>query len=295
MFNYFLPGRTKTQLVQGDKLDREVLRTLGLDEVLADVSKVEAHASVLDVRNGCGGKAGAVIAPVRKYRGVLPQFFSHDLMTWKEIRPGQLWLGWMSGDTPLPQDLERWEVIGGAELTDDSGGVWTLPIARAPHMGFPYGTLPQSYSFDTEGEPKAHLEPAYQWLWDLSGEIRDWYAADEGPDSEATPAERAAHRQLPFSDLVKYAARIVGVNYRVGTAELSVLHERGCRLLKRSAVHAICQAAYGWEVEQEAKKKPPADDSAIAPNSSPSTTGENIPAAAPGTGPAAELLPQRCD
>ena len=58
----------------------------------------------------------------------------------------------------------------------------------------------------------------------------------------------------PFGWLVKMAARILAVNYRLGPAELNVLADRGSPVLTSDTVHAICQAAYGWEVREEAKK-----------------------------------------
>jgi hypothetical protein len=291
MFHYFLPAITKEQIAPGDVLDRDLLRTVGLDETLADVSKVPAHASVMDVRKGPTGTSGVVIAPVRKYTGVPDCFYSPTLQTWKSIRVGT-WIGWLNGEKPDPKSLERWDIIGGADVKDRLGHAWSMPIGRSPHFGHPYGTLPQAYTFDHNGEVVEHLVPAHTWLWELAGEIRQWYIDSIGPPEDATPAEKAAHVKPPYAFLIKAAGRLLGVNYRLGLAEIGILHELGHDLLTQETVAGICQAAYGWEIlaeaHQAAKKKPTENDTKAVPNLPPSRTGDEIPSDAPGTGPAAE-------
>lgn len=279
MFNYFLPGLTKAQVAPGETLDRDVLARVGLADVLSDCTRVPQHASVSDVRKGCGGQAGCVIAPVRKHKGEPGTVFSHDLMTWKAVTG--YWIGWENNVPVSPQDLERLALIGGSEVADDGGRTWLIPIARAPHHGYEFGALPQSYTFGDDGEPTPHLVPSHAWLWELAGQIRDWYLAEAGPEEDATPLEKAQHERLPFTQLVKYAARILGVNYRLGPAELNVLHWLGAPVLTQAMVHRCCQTTYGWEVLEQAKKKPPASASAAAPSSSASTTIANTPDGAP--------------
>ena len=293
MFNYYLPGKTREQVAPGDQLNADVLRSVGLlaadgGGVLADCTRVPAHASVLDVQKGPDGKAGTVIAPVRKHSGEPGCFYSPTLQTWQPVRPGLLWIGHEQSVAFSPRLLERWQIVGGAEVSDDNKHVWIVPIARAPYQQYAFGTLPQAYTFDpVTGEPVPHLLDRYTWLWELAGEIRDWYLAAAGPASEATPAEKAAHQARPFSDLIRYAARILGVNYRLGPAELNVLFSLACPVLTQETVHTICQATYGYEVLDAAKKNAPGGADEPAPSSSPSPTGEKTPAASPATGPAA--------
>lgn len=297
MFNYFLPGVAKETVAPGEKLDHAFLATLGLSSVLADVHRVPGDATVTYMQKGPSGcPGGTVIAPVRKHSGP-PQVLVNDgLQTWTSTREGKVWIGRITKDPVSPRELERIELIAGEDVPDETGNLWRIPIARAPHWNLPYGTLPQSYTFDEQGETQAHLLPKFEWLWDLAGEIQAWYAANRRLPDDATDEEKQEHAKvvrLPFSKLVQYAGRILGVNYRVGFAELTALHQAGAPVLTNNTVHAICQACYGWQVVEEAKKKTPASDSGPAPSSSPSTTGDAIPPAAPGTDPAAEPSPPR--
>ncbi len=287
---YFLPDVPPDRVKQGDELSRDALQAAGLAEVLADVRRVPAHASVSGVHDGKGpgGHSGTVITPVSKHQG-LPKLLGHHpaRQTWLPIGDGsRAWVGALTKQPPMPQDLERWQTIGGIAVTDPGHFEWTIPVGRAPDV--PYGTLPQSYAFDASGEPVANLQPAWQWLWVLAGELRDWYASQIAPPEAATPAEAAAHERKPLAWLVKQAARILAVNYRVGPTELNLLHQLGRPVLTQQTVHAICQSAFGWEVLAEAKKKPSDEAEPLPPNSSPSVAGDETPAESPGTALAGE-------
>lgn len=302
MFNYFIPGKTKEQLANGDKLDRDMLRACGIDALVpherADVVRVPQHASVLDVKTGPDGAAGVIIAPVRVHLGPPDCFYDPRLQQWDACRGGRYWIGYSQSflggggpqiAVPSPQELERFEQLGGFEVLDARGQAWRVPICRAPKQDVEYGCLPQSYTLDADtGEMQSHLQSDYLGLWELSGKIRDWYWSDAEPAEDATPAEKAKHERPPFGKLVAYAAQLLGVNYRLSPVELNVLHKLGVQLLTQATVHAICQAAFGWEVRELAAKKKPASESDPAVNSSPSTTGAAIPSDAPGIALAAE-------
>lgn len=287
MFNYFLPGVSLAHLAPDGQIDHATLRMLGLAEVLGDVFKVPEHASVIDVKSGPNGRAGCVIAPVRVHHGPPAVAFNPQYQTWKEC--GSYWLGWKNGETPTPSFLERWEVIPGQRVLDRKRQEWTIPIARAPSHGYEFGFLPQAYTFDDSGEPKPNLDPDFAWLWELAGQIRDWYRNSRPPAEDATPAEKQAYVPPKFNDLVRFATRILAVNYRLGLAELNVLHQLGVALLTQDTVHAICKTTFGWEIEEEAKKKQPGEETATVPSLLPLTTGDVTLAAAPGTDPAAAL------
>jgi hypothetical protein len=291
MFNYFLPGATKEQVAKGDKLDHDVLRNFGLGDALSDVHRVPEHATVIDQKIGPAGGPGAVIAPVNPYKGPPDCFCDPLYQVWEACRGGRYWIGYSKRHDPkrvpfqaiTPQDIERFDALGGVPVADHGGREWAIPVCRAPNFGFEFGTLPQSYTLDPEsGETQSHLQTDFAWLWDLAGQIRDWYIADLGPTEDATPAEKAAFKKPEFSKLVGFAARLLGVNYRISPVELNVLHKLGVQLLTRDSVHPICRAAYGWEVLELAKKKPPEGTTDPAASFSPSTTGDATPPAAPG-------------
>jgi hypothetical protein len=289
MFSYFIPGLSKEQLVKGETLDAELLRAFGLGELLADVRKVPAHAAVFNVEKG-PHKAGVVVQPVSKHRGVPGVQYDPLLQRWepRDDDPKRPWLGWLLAETPLVTDFERWELVGGPSVTDPRGNAWTCPIARSPEPGLQFGTLPQSFTFDKRGEMVPHLLPTWQWLWELSGQVRDWYAREIPPPEDAPPAEKAAWVKPSLGELGQYAARLLGANYRVGLPELTWLHERGLPVLTQETIHAICQTAFGWEVLAEVQKKRTATNGPPAPNSLPSPTGDKTPPASLGTAPAEE-------
>lgn len=268
VFYYFLPRIAKETVQIGDELSPAVLAEHGLAEILADVRRVPAHAAVSYVHNsnGPGGQPGTIITPVSKHNGAGLIGNLPDRQTWVAVGDGKkLWVGALTKSPPSPLDLERWQTIGGYRVADPQSYEWLVPVARAPQMQF--GTLPQSFTFGPAGEVIPNLQPQYQWLWELGRDIRDWYVAESGPSKEATPAEQAAHVRLPFTWLVREAARILGVNYRVGLAELNLLHTLGRSVLTQSTVHAICQTVYGWEVFEEAKKNETAEEESTAPSS----------------------------
>jgi hypothetical protein len=285
IFYYFLPNLTVEQVREGDFLRAGVLEAAGLAEILADVKRVPQHASVSFVRSpaGPGGQAGTVITPVSKGRGV-PELIGNDPAKQKWVQGSGFgvqgsgkpayWVGSLIGEPPTPLDLERLSIVAGHGVADPGGYEWKAPIARAPRWDQPYGFLPQSFTFGADGEPVSHLDPRWEWLWQLAGEIRDWYIGLAGPPDDAPPAEQATHTAPPFTVLVKHAARILGVNYRVGPQELSLLHELGRPVLTQATIHEICKACYGWQIEDEAKK-----------NETPSGTSDSSAPEAPSSSP----------
>jgi hypothetical protein len=292
MFNYFIPGVSKEQLAPNSELDRDLLRKFGLDETLTDVKKVPAHAAVANVTHGPDGQAGVVIAPVSKHKGTPAVTYDPRLQKWEPVAT-RYWIGalrqyFTRQERPSPEDLERWELVGGFDVPDANGQAWNIPIGRAAHHGSEFGHLPQSFTIDPDtGEVKEHLLDSYTWLWELSGQIRDWYFKSVPPPAEASPEEKAAFDPPHFNALVKMAAKLLGVNYRIGTAELAALHKMGVPLLTQNSVHAFARASFGWEVLEQAKKNATANGSPPAVNSSPSTTGESTPDAPPAIDPPA--------
>lgn len=288
-FYYFLPGVTKDQLQDAGRLRREPLQAAGIDTLLFDVTRTPQHVSLAETHR-CSGpweSTGTMLALVNRHSGVpnlvVPDFTRQQ---WKPRgNSKKCWIGVLKGEPPLPEELERWEQIAGAVMTDPGHYEWRVPVARMPAEGLPFGHLPQSYVFSDAGEPEGRLQPAYQWLFDLSGQLRDWYVQTQDPDDEASVGEKAAHEKPPFTWLVKQAARVLGVNYRVEMPELTFLHELGREVLTQATVHGVCQATFAFDLVVEAKKKPPEDSPGPAPSSSSSTTGDETPAESPGTVP----------
>ena len=289
-FYYYLPSITAERLKQGEQLDREVLRERGLADVLSDVVRVPQHVSLCDVRRDYGPDqgCGVLLSLVGKHSGA-PEVVTYlpDKHPWawqKVLGPdGQprYFVGALKNALPFPSDLERWERIEGVDVVDRHTCAWHVPIARSPLAEGTYGTLPQSYVFDERGEPVGKVQERWRWLWERAGQIRDWY---HDLDRDGTFRE-------PMSWLVKQAAVLLGVNYRLGLAELNFLDELGRGVLTQHVVQQICQAAIHGDIYDEAKKKPPPGESELpnpgpAGSSSSSSSGDATPADSPGTAPA---------
>ncbi|MGV3605211.1 MAG: hypothetical protein ACO1RA_02305 [Planctomycetaceae bacterium] len=259
-FLYFIANVTEADLNKNGLLDRAILKAKGLDDVLSDVVQVPAHASLAEVKRlvGPGGNVGVVLAPVSKHYGV-PELvtFDPDRQKWFD-RGNGVWIGITTADDPPnAQGLERWTVIPGTIVADEQTQQWKIPIARWPSAGLEYGTLPQTYTFDDDGKPLAKVQSKYAYIWQLAGQVRDFFfTLHNAPDDNSTPEERANYKAPEFDWLVIQAAIILGFNYRLGLKEINVLASLGRDILTQTTVTAICQSIYGMEVFEIAKKKP---------------------------------------
>lgn len=251
-FYYFFRGRTVEDLAHGEEINHNLLAEYGLAETLSDVRKANAAGGQAIVSNvgsnaGPGKSCGTVLTVNCRFTGS-PRLIGNDPAQQHWVAANEekgLWIGVLKGELPRPEELMRLETIGGYRVTDRQHYEWLIPVARAVPEKMPFGMLPQSYKFGSDGEPQPILDPKYQWLWDLSGEIMDWYR-----DSDAG-------QPRPHAWLVKTAAKLLGVNYRVGLAELNLLHDLGRSILNETTVGRICQACYGYEILEEAKKNSP--------------------------------------
>lgn len=226
----------------------ELLRQCGLEEQLGDITQFPSQASLSDTHKASGpwNTDGVLLAPVGKHTGT-PRLTSLQLdqQQWIPVGDGnKAWIGWDLSDLPSPYGLERQNVVQGFKLVDEATNEWITPCARSPEPTYATGFLAKSYRFGADGEVMGAIVKNQEWLWELSGEIRQWYML-------AGMAE-----QKPWTWLVMTAVRLLGVNYRIGPAEINALAECGVNLLTDETIHKICRAAFGFEVLEAAKKKP---------------------------------------
>lgn len=254
-FFYFFKNKRVDDLARGEEINHNLLAEFGLAEVLADVRKAPAHATATTVGSnaGPGNSCGAILTVGTKHSGAPAHIGNHpDRQHWVPLNDaGDAWIGVMKNELPRPEDLERFEIIYGGLVTDRQHLEWIVPVCRAAQEGMPFGTLPQSYSFDANGEPLPQLDSSFRWLWNLSGEIQDYY--------------RPGQKERDFKWLVKAALKLLAVNYRIGVRELNLLHELGRPILTNNTAARIAQASYGWEVLEEAKKNLPEKEEPTAP------------------------------
>lgn len=241
MLYLFFPGATKEQLVSpdGESLRADYFSAIPpVCELLAGAKHVPNDAMVGDVGRGAGpgDQSGAVLTLPPSNRPA--DFVGNAPGRQHWIDCGGWWLGCMNEATPTPQDLERPTQIPGYMVRDSDGHEWRVPIARAPKH--PLGSLPQFFTFDRDGAPVASVAKSHLWLWELSGKIAEAYARECATE---------------FPQLVRWALQILQVNYRIDRHVVNLLAERGRNVLTQITVNAICQAVYGFEIEEEIKKK----------------------------------------
>ncbi len=283
-FYYFFRSRSLDEVAKGEDLNHNLLAEYGLAEVLADVRKVTnaataGHCVATNVGSNAGpGKScGVMLAINSKYTGA-PCVVGNkpDRQQWFPVDEAKgLWIGVLKNELPRPEDLERHDIIWGVTVKDPQHHEWRIPICRLVSQGLPYGNLPQSYRFDAAGEPHPQLAKSHEWLWNFSGEIQDYFRADGNTK--------------PHNWLVKAAATLLGVNYRLGLRELNVLDDLGRNVLHKLTVGRIAQTCYGYDLAEEAKKnEPPESTEPSPPSSSPSPTGDATQPESLGTSLAAE-------
>ena len=173
--------------------------------------------------------------------------YQPEQQTWLEPDEAGVQIGYWNDNLPSPSDLvrARRELVRWYGFEDDGGREWTTPVARSPNCE---NVLPVEYQFDAlTNSPRPQCKATFNWLWDLSGEVWDYWNASH--DKPSDPAW-----------LVDVARQLIGVNYFVGARELNALCEMGCSLVDDVRAAAMSQALIEFDVvlanEDDAKKKP---------------------------------------
>lgn len=173
-------------------------------------AKVDGSTGVMFTPN-LGGKPADVTA------------YQPATQTW--ITHGKIKIGWETAAPPTAEVLARYPQVIGYQLTA-SGTVWTIPLARSPRG---ISNIPQDFVWNESGDPVACRRADFDWLWDLSGEVWDYWHTDKG-------------NELGESWLAKAALRILQVNYFIGPAELNAFRSMGRPVMDQMSVAAISLA-----------------------------------------------------
>lgn len=237
MFQYYLPG------VARDDVTRDYLQQSPLAEILWDLlakpALFEARVRMFAVHSaGPDGSSGTIVA-------VMP---TGDLQFTPGVRAGQQWIEvataspayWIGLDpraVPGPMDLARDHIVAGEEHELGDGRVWMCPTVR--RQGFSNG-LPASWGIDPKtGDFVASPLPRYAAAWSAAEQIFDAQLSGE----------------ITRPEVLKLCVQMLGVNYRVGVHEVTLL-----KLLDDTTWEPIWRAATdlsfveSW-VEQNGKKK----------------------------------------
>lgn len=212
-FLYFVP-----QLLRQD-VTRERVTTAGLGDVFRDRLSQDDIANkgrlaIADVMHGPGGHTGTILYPLPtvpaedEADGI---GYYQDRQQWLHVpvagTPGY-WLGWDPANLPTPEALQRDFIVSGYTETLADGRQWECPIIRRAQGAM---NLPDVWGL-VDGKVVSRVKPAWQWAWDLSGEIWDQYVNGE-----------SASREVAYA----WCAKLLSINYRVGLQELTVMNVLG--------------------------------------------------------------------
>ena len=202
MFLYYLPGK--------EKLSRSELKASPIGPVIWDVTKTEIlfQTRVVQVavrQNGPDGSSGQLII-VTPPSGIPEPFrigYYRDEQTWIEAKG--CWIGYFNEHLPTPEDLSREFLVSGEEHILGDGNVWICPIIRRRGIM----ALPSSWGVDPKtGDFRAKILPEYDSAWEVARIAWDVIAGRE---------------TLKLSQALKLCVDAVGINYRIGPVESSLL------------------------------------------------------------------------
>lgn len=262
---YFLPDVYTQQLLSGTQISRALLEARGLADVLADRLSTE-RTSVFDLlREGPGGRCGAMIVPLPN-SGAPPVrlMFEPHFQDWiVPFAEDQYWIGLDRSERPRPEDLERMQICQGYPVELADGQRWHVPVIRRPDDST---QLPRSVQFDAAGRMRTVLVDRYREMWQAMAPAVEFFCA---------PGEHSAELEA----MIRLAIRVLGVNYRYSLAEQNVLG-----LVDTTNWQAVLEAAIDWPLVEErlaAAEKKSGLPAASPPASTPPGCAEDCRATVP--------------
>lgn len=206
---YFFPKATLAQLVAPDTrtIKRELLRAVGLDDVLADVRTTD-QASVFELASaGPGGSTGVLFTALQPGEPPARLGYKPEFQDW-QAAGSALWIGLDREHPCEPSDLQRRKLIGGYRISLGCGEL-SIPILRSSRGET---ALPEDWGYDQAGNFTKSIKQEYRELWEASAEIYD-VVIDRKPEATISHARG-----------LELCLQIVGLNYRYGRQEQNRLH-----------------------------------------------------------------------
>ena len=230
-----------------------VLRQLELADLFGDLTGVSSLSAAEITTAGPSGAAGVLFSVGAPGIDPDPARFLPERQAWMQVSSA-VWIGTetdpLSGDpSPGPERLERETcIVTSAEnvvLAD--GNIWEVPVIRQPAdeagllpVDSQRSNLPSVYYRNVDGQWIMDVVPRYQDLWRQSRVMLDALIAGQG---------------LLYSDMMTYAAAVLGLRYRFNL----LIHSRWPdRYLTTDNVLNVVRASIGWHIITEhldAKKK----------------------------------------
>lgn len=220
-FLYFIPN------ARGATVTDEQVRGWGLGHALVGLPVTTTQVT----GKGPGGRPGLLLTTPGGDQRLLP-----DTQTWRDC--GAFWLG--HADRPTADELQRDDAVGGPTVVLEDGDLWMVPIAR-PIASAP--TFPQVLGVDAAGALQVRASERFKEEVELGDRVFAWMT-----DKEENPTNE---------DVFRAAARILGINYRVGAHELSalgVLTDRNIVEICRAYIDFQAIVEMGRELAESEKK-----------------------------------------
>lgn len=248
-----------------DTITSDKLKAAGLGDIFRDRMSNNDLAgngrnAISYVMHGPDGVAGVLLQPLaaepQESDGVGLGYYP-DRQQWVKVEVGGkvgYYIGYDPSNLPGPQDLERDKMISGYMEQLGGGQEWEAPVIRLKDSKT---NLPDIWKLKS-GRVVASVRNDWQWAWDLSGEIWEWFTAEDSVNEE-----------LAFV----WCAKLLGINYRVGAEEVSILG-----LLGKDFFSPILRAAVNGpliEMVLDEQKKRQTADSDSTSDSLNSTVGQN--------------------
>ncbi len=236
-FLYFLPG------IRPHEIAADVLSRFSLDCALGGEDTIKSWTE-----KGPGGKPGTI---VMIGQDPAKTDYRPEKQEWRE-QTG-FWIGHWIDEKIQRSDLARAEQLGGHPVILEDGQAWSCPIARSwieldGELRW-YSPLPRRLVLKEGKWESGEVVAKYARLWGLAERFeRSFY---EAPQRAGEGAEgKDVQIELDFQDAVAAAVEVLGVNYRVGPAEVEILG-----ILTDQNVYKILQALIDWPTHAEWLKK----------------------------------------
>jgi hypothetical protein len=209
---YFLPNLQRQQIAPDGRFSRAILKERGIDDVFSDVVGQQDCLIGEVMGPGPGGQTGTILCYQRAVDGRLPSRtgYQPEFQTWTPIHSESLWIG-INNDEPITEeDIRRQRLHPGWESILREGEAWIVPVVRRPDGS---SELPTEMYFDAAGNLCRPIKDRYQEFWQESAKTCALFAAGDTAIEEVLPIETRLH----------LAIRALGINYRFGRTEQSIM------------------------------------------------------------------------
>lgn len=225
VFLYFINGKNYEDIKPADLAANPILAGPFFD-LIHSPRMFKDHRIGCTVTRGPEGMAGCVVSiqPQCAINLNMPHY-NPATQTWRKF--GEQWIGWQTDMLPGPESLRRPTQLQGYEVELGDGKVWIAPVIRAfqESSGLWQSRIAMTWGVNEDMSPKMEPLERYREIWEVSGKVFAAVCAGASPPT--------------FAECYEWATRCLGMNYRIGAVEASLLGiftDDTIRLVMESAV-----------------------------------------------------------